>query len=68
MRGVRGVYQHCGEQHLHCNLAEFDFRYNNHKKLGIDDKSGADNVVRRLAGKRLIYQRADAWELTKSQT
>ena len=28
-RGMRGVYQHCGEKHLHRYLAEFDFRYNN---------------------------------------
>ena len=27
-RGMKGVYQHCGEQHLHRYLAEFDFRYN----------------------------------------
>jgi hypothetical protein len=25
-RGMKGVYQHCGEQHLHRYLAEFDFR------------------------------------------
>ncbi len=36
-RGMIGVYQHCGEQHLHRYLAEFDFRYNNRIKLGIDD-------------------------------
>jgi transposase-like protein len=27
-RGMRGIYQHCDEQHLHRYLAEFDFRYN----------------------------------------
>ena len=54
-RGMRGVYQHCGKQHLHRYLAEFDFRYNNREKLGIDDKSRADNVLRGLAGKRLTY-------------
>ena len=27
-RGMIGVYQHCGEAHLHRYLAEFDFRYN----------------------------------------
>jgi ISXO2-like transposase domain len=26
-RGMRGVYQHCSEKHLHLNLAEFEFRY-----------------------------------------
>ena len=24
-RGMNGVYQHCGERHLHRYLAEFDF-------------------------------------------
>jgi hypothetical protein len=28
-RGMKGVYQHCGEKHLHRYIAEFDFRYNN---------------------------------------
>jgi transposase-like protein len=32
-RGMRGVYQHCGEQHLHRYLSEFDFRYNTRTKM-----------------------------------
>jgi hypothetical protein len=36
-RGMVGVYKHCGEQHLHRYLAEFDFRYSNRIKLGVDD-------------------------------
>jgi hypothetical protein len=28
-RGMKGVYQHCSERHLHRYLSEFDFRYNN---------------------------------------
>jgi transposase-like protein len=28
-RGMKGVYQHCGHNHLHRYLAEFDFRYSN---------------------------------------
>jgi transposase-like protein len=28
-RGMRGVYQHCGEQHFHRYLREFDFRFPN---------------------------------------
>jgi transposase-like protein len=28
-RGMKGVYQHCSEKHLHRYLAEFDFRYSN---------------------------------------
>jgi hypothetical protein len=36
-RGMRGVYQHCSEKHLHRYLAEFDFRYNNRAALGVND-------------------------------
>ncbi len=32
-RGMKGVYQHCSEKHLHRYLAEFDFRYNNRVAL-----------------------------------
>lgn len=35
-RGMKGVYQHCGEQHLHRYLAEFDFRYNERHESDID--------------------------------
>lgn len=34
-RGMRGVYQHWSE--MHGCLAEFDFRYSNRTKLGVDD-------------------------------
>src|SRR5690606_34341124 len=36
-RGMKGVYQHCSEKHLHRYLAEFDFRYNNRVTNGIED-------------------------------
>jgi len=35
-RGMKGVYQHCSEAHLHRYLAEFDFRYSNRSKLGVE--------------------------------
>ena len=57
-RGMKGVYQHCGEQHLHRYLAEFEFRYNNRAKLGVDDKERADNALKGIVGKRLTYQTA----------
>lgn len=41
-RGMRGVYQHCKERHLHRYLAEFDFRHNTRSRLGIEDKERAD--------------------------
>jgi hypothetical protein len=30
---MRGIYQHCGEKHLHRYLAEYDFRYNHRVML-----------------------------------
>jgi transposase-like protein len=55
-RGMRGIYQHCGEQHLQRYLYEFDFRYNNRVALGVDDATRADNVLKGVTGKRLTYQ------------
>jgi hypothetical protein len=37
-------------------LAEFDFRYSNRAKLGVDDKTRADLALVGAKGKRLIYQ------------
>jgi transposase-like protein len=39
-RGMKGVYQHCAEKHLHRYLSEFDFRYSNRVALGIHDGNG----------------------------
>jgi ISXO2-like transposase domain len=55
-RGMTGVYQHCGEQHLHRYLAEFDFRYSNHVKLGIDDTERTRRAIKGAGGKRLTYR------------
>ena len=55
-RGMRGVYQHCDEKHLHRYLAEFDFRYNNRIRLGIDDAMRAESILKGAEGKRLTYR------------
>jgi transposase-like protein len=55
-RGMRGVYQHCAEKHLHRYLAEFDFRYNNRVRLGIEDSERADLALAGVKGKRLTYR------------
>jgi transposase-like protein len=55
-RGMKGVYQHCGERHLHRYLAEFDFRYNNRVKLGVNDEARASAAVKGVKGKRLTYR------------
>jgi transposase-like protein len=57
-RGMKGVYQHCNERHLERYLAEFDFRYNNRVKLGVDDLQRADNALKGVVGKRLTYKAA----------
>jgi hypothetical protein len=55
-RGMKGVYQHCGENHLHRYLAEFDFRYNARVALGVNDEARADKALKGIVGKRLTYQ------------
>lgn len=56
-RGMIGVYQHCGEAHLHRYLAEFDFRYNRRTALGIEDAERAADLLRGARDKRLTYRR-----------
>lgn len=56
-RGMKGIYQHCGEQHLHRYLAEFDFRYSNRAGLGVDDAARATKALKGIEGKRLTYRR-----------
>lgn len=56
-RGMIGVYQHCGETHLHLYLPEFDFRYNRRTVLGFTDKMRVDDIMAGIEGKRLTYRR-----------
>ena len=68
-RGMKGVYQHCKAKHLHRYVTEFDFRYNNRIKLGVDDAQRTTVALRGIIGKRLTYRSADAhttagWRLT----
>jgi transposase-like protein len=55
-RGMTGVYQHCGEKHLQAYLNEFDFRYSNRIKLGVDDTERARRAIKGAEGKRLTYR------------
>lgn len=57
-RGMKGVYQHCSEKHLHRYLGEFDFRYSNRIALGVNDVSRADLALKGIVGKRLTYRTA----------
>lgn len=58
-RGMKGVYQHCGEEHLHRYLAEFEFRYNNRAALGCNDTDRSTAALKGIVGKRLTYQTTD---------
>jgi hypothetical protein len=58
-RGMKGVYQHCDEKHLHRYLAEFDFRYNHRVKLGYSDIDRTKAAIKGIEGKRLTYRQAD---------
>ena len=57
-RGMKGIYQHCSEKHLHRYLAEFDFRYSNRIRLGVDDVQRTERALKGIVGKRLTYRTA----------
>jgi transposase-like protein len=56
-RGMKGIYQHCSEKHLHRYLSEFDFRYSNRVALGVSDEARAEKALQGITGKRLTYRR-----------
>jgi transposase-like protein len=62
-RGMKGVYQHCAEKHLHRYLAEFDFRYNTRISVGFNDTMRAEKALQGIVGKRLMYRRPDKAEV-----
>ena len=55
-RGMKGVYQHCANKHLHRYVAEFEFRYNHRIANGVDDEKRASRALEGVVGKRLKYQ------------
>jgi transposase-like protein len=62
-RGMRGVYQHCKEKHLHRYLAEFDFRYNHRVGLGYSDIDRTKQAIKGAGGKRLTYRQPDLQDI-----
>lgn len=59
-RGMKGIYQHCGENHLHRYLNEFDFRHNTRVALGYNDIDRANEILKGFVGKRLTYKLSGA--------
>ena len=54
-RGIDGTYHSVSEAHLNRYLSEFDFRYSNRVKLGVDDAMRAAKILKGVEGKRLTY-------------
>lgn len=54
-RGMKGVYQHCSEAHLHRYLAEYEFRYNFRVANGFNDGDRSKEALKGISGKRLTY-------------
>ena len=55
-RGMKGIYQHCGQQHLQRYLHEFDFRYTFRAANGYDDAERTAVALKGARGKRLTYR------------
>ena len=55
-RGMRGIYQHCSDEHLARYLHEFAFRYSHRSALGIEDFERATLAIEGASGKRLTYR------------
>lgn len=56
-RGMKGIYQHCAKKHLHRYVAEFEFRYNNREKVGVQDELREKRALQGISGKRITYRR-----------
>ena len=56
---MKGIHQHCGERHLHRYVTEFDFRYSNRVRLGVDDSARTDQAIKGIVGERLTYRTTD---------
>ena len=57
-RGITGVYQHCSEHHFPRYLDEFEFRFNNRSRLGVEDVRRAVLATQGGEGKRLTWRRS----------
>lgn len=63
MRACRKLtHQHCGEQHLHRYLAEFEFRHNNRAAHGCNDSDRSVAALSGIVCKRLTYAIPDLAE------
>jgi transposase-like protein len=61
-RGMKGVYQRCGEKYLGRYVTEFEFRHNTRAKLGFNDDDRATLAIKGAAGKRLVLRRPEGFK------
>src|SRR5215472_18767604 len=66
--GLRGIYQHCSEEHLARYLHEFAFRHSNRSTLGVDDSERATRAIQGAEGKRLLYRQPRSQEADTGAT
>lgn len=59
-RGITGTYHHVSATHLKRYLAEFDYRYNERKALGVSDFERFDKSLKGIVGKRMTYRRVNS--------
>lgn len=55
-RGLRGIYQHVGKDHLGRYVDEFAFRYNHRIALDVNDAERAQLLLEGISRKRLTYR------------
>lgn len=55
-RGLIGTYHHVSEAHLQRYCAEFDFRFSHRTALGFTDNQRANEALKGISGKRLMYR------------
>lgn len=58
-RGIAGTYHHVSATHLKRYLAEFDYRYNERKGLGVSDFERFTKSLKGIVGKRMTYRRTN---------
>jgi len=58
-RGIVGTYHHVSATHLKRYLAEFDYRYNERKGLGVNDFDRFTKSIPGIMGKRMTYRRVN---------
>lgn len=58
-RQMYGTHHAVSEQHLQRYVSEVAFKWNNRSALKIEDTERANNALKGIAGKRLMYRRPD---------